>query len=123
MVLNGKKVPHLTESVPFLWTGKRNGQIPAGYTGNGQPVAILDTGIRTDHPAFLALRAATGGIPAKAFLSHTEFEDGNRLKPNHCFADNSATSEDMQGHGTHVAGIVASRAGKKLNQADWTGYK
>jgi subtilisin family serine protease len=36
----------------------------------------------------------------------------------HCFADNASSAEDLDGHGTHVAGIVASRGESVL----WSNY-
>jgi len=57
----------------------------AGNTGQGVPVAILDTGIDTSHPEF------TGRI-AKC---HNEFDGKN-------------TCLDENNHGTHVAGILGA---------------
>jgi uncharacterized protein (TIGR03437 family) len=68
----------------------------AGYTGAGQSVGVLDSGIRTSHPAFSGRR-----IVSKVFL------DAGQRDP--CFADDASTVEDKLGHGTHVAGIVASQ--------------
>ncbi len=67
---------------------------PGNSTGAGILVAIVDTGIDLDHPEF-AGRIASGGA---------------------CFGGSSACSgpaaqgDDNQGHGTHVAGIVAAAA-------------
>jgi serine protease AprX len=68
----------------------------AGFTGAGESVAILDTGLKQEHPAF-------AGVPVvnKSFLTN-----GSR---NSCFGDAANSTTDLQGHGTHVAGIVASR--------------
>ena len=52
-----------------------------GYTGSGITVAVLDTGIDTDHPEI-----ADSIVGGKGF--------------------GYATSEDDHGHGTHVAGII-----------------
>lgn len=67
---------------------------PGNSTGAGVLVAIVDTGIDLDHPEF-AGRIAAGGA---------------------CFGGTTACSgaaaqgDDNHGHGTHVAGIVASAA-------------
>lgn len=67
--------------------------LPAGYlriganavstTGNGIGVAIVDTGVDLDHPDI------AGNLAASCFTSYTSCDDDN-------------------GHGTHVAGIVAA---------------
>jgi subtilisin family serine protease len=54
-----------------------------GYTGKGIKVAILDTGIDEDHEMF-----------------------GDRVVESAAFTNEDHT-DDRQGHGTHVAGIVA----------------
>ena len=68
----------------------------AGYTGAGESVAVMDTGVRTSHPAFSGLN-----LVSKVFLDYG--------KQDPCFGDDATSPEDKQGHGTHVAGIVASR--------------
>jgi uncharacterized protein (TIGR03437 family) len=79
-------VPSL--GAPVFWA--------AGYTGAGESVAVMDTGVRTSHPAFSGLN-----IVSKVFLDYD--------KQDPCFGDDATSPEDKQGHGTHVAGIVASR--------------
>jgi subtilisin family serine protease/pimeloyl-ACP methyl ester carboxylesterase len=56
--------------------------------------AVLDTGVRSDHPHF----AATGRIAA--IWDCTEPGPPQRL----------ATDDDRDGHGSHVAGIIAGRS-------------
>jgi uncharacterized protein (TIGR03437 family) len=56
----------------------------------------MDTGVRTNHPAFSGLN-----IVSKVFLDNGKLD--------RCFDDDAASPEDKHGHGTHVAGIVASR--------------
>jgi subtilisin family serine protease len=92
---------HLATSVPALeaptfWSN--------GYTGQGQSVAVFDSGVRTNHPAF-----AGKTIISQVFLS------SGVLDP--CFGDNAASAEDQQGHGTHVAGIVMSQG-----SSGWLNY-
>lgn len=57
----------------------------AGYTGKGVKVAVVDTGVCAEHPE---LRGAV--VESKSFVPGEE-------------------EGDFDGHGTHVAGIVASR--------------
>lgn len=60
-----------------------------GYTGKGSTVAILDTGIDTDHAEF-----ADSIVGAECFtgMCNAGYE----------------TIEDLHGHGTHVAGIAVA---------------
>jgi len=87
----------------FAWT--------AGYTGIGQAVAILDTGVDTNHPNF------AGKIVAEAC-----FSTGSGVATSLCPAGQNPNGADFQigpgagencsgisscDHGTHVAGIAA----------------
>jgi thermitase len=66
--------------------------LPAGRDGAGQTIAIVDTGIDTDHPEF------AGRIdPGARFIADNESD-----------VPDSADVEDDYGHGTHVAGIAAA---------------
>lgn len=67
-----------------------------GRTGNGASVALIDTGVRTNHPAFVGRN-----IVNQTFLTY------GSLSP--CFDDDASTAEDSQGHGTHLAGILMSQ--------------
>ncbi|WP_338449571.1 S8 family serine peptidase [Niallia oryzisoli] len=55
-----------------------------GYTGKGVKIGILDTGVRVDHPD---LRIAGGAV----------------------FVQGAASYNDDNGHGSHVAGIIAAQ--------------
>jgi subtilisin len=80
----------------------------AGFTGAGQAIAILDTGVDTAHP-FLA-----GRVVAEACFSTTSATstslcpDGASMST----APGSGSSCPLAGceHGTHVAGIAAGKA-------------
>ena len=63
-----------------------------GYSGSGASIAVIDTGIDRNHPALSAHNIqekqclyVTGGLPY------------------------DTTTDDINGHGTHIAGIVGSR--------------
>ncbi len=66
---------------PEVWNG---GSIFPGTTGGGTTVAVIDTGVDLDHP---------------------EFE--GRIVAGYDFVDNDSIADDGDGHGTHVAGIIA----------------
>ncbi|WP_195913974.1 S8 family serine peptidase [Planomicrobium sp. YIM 101495] len=70
---------------------KATPQHTAPYTGKGVRVAVLDTGIATDHPD---LKLA-GGVCTAAVCA-----DG-------------IPYDDNEGHGTHVAGIIAAQKNNK----------
>jgi subtilisin family serine protease len=85
---DGEGHAQLDQSVPFIGAD----QVHAlGVTGADQTVAVLDTGIDTDHPD-LADDIAAGGWH---FLSQG--------------ANQGAGAEDDNGHGTNVSGIITSK--------------
>ncbi|MCK5415151.1 MAG: S8 family peptidase [Thermoplasmata archaeon] len=67
-------------------------------TGSSVSVAVLDTGIDTDHPELSAVYA--GGY---------DFVNGDYMP------------EDDNGHGTHVAGVIAAQMDYQLDDADQQG--
>jgi subtilisin family serine protease len=74
-----------------------------GANGNGVLVAILDTGIAFDHPAFAGHLALPG------------IEDDVSISPGaeraeHVDSDHDGVLDGALGHGTHVAGIVLAVA-------------
>ena len=69
-------------NVPEVWNGTSSF---SGTKGTGSTIAVIDTGVDLDHPEF------TGRITA-----------------GYDFVDNDSIADDGDGHGTHVAGIVAS---------------
>lgn len=64
-----------------------------GYNGSAMDAAVIDTGIDGTHPALQVDYARV-------------FHDTG--EHNILYADNSSNPDDLQGHGTHVAGIIAS---------------
>ena len=71
-----------------------------GDLGQGVTVAYLDTGI---DPTFLGLRA-TLGFGANRFLAYYDVPSGQLYDRHHLLQ----SPRDPNGHGTHVAGIVAN---------------
>jgi subtilisin family serine protease len=76
-----------------------------GRTGKGVRIAILDTGIRVDHPSLDHLRdgdQANGELVAfRDFLGTAQGVDA---------------AFDDQGHGTHVAGIISARGASTVDK-------
>jgi subtilisin family serine protease len=85
--LNGEVRMNLNVSVPFINADLVQNNL--GVTGAGVTIAVLDTGIDTDHADFVGNIAAG----AQHFL-----DDGGDVGPG---------AEDDQGHGTNVSGIIA----------------
>ena len=78
----------------------------AGYSGVGQAVAILDSGVQRDHPFF------TGRVVGEACFSTTSGSNGTiTICPNgqssQQGAGAAAPCANVCSHGTHVAGIAA----------------
>jgi len=85
-----------------------------GIHGEGQVVAVLDTGIDPDM-CYFRHSAAAGNLPATNVCSGgTAIDPAQRkvlavdfLSPGECSGGIGATEWDTQNHGTHVAGTVA----------------
>jgi subtilisin family serine protease len=100
--LVGRVQLHLAESVPLVngtgvWAVQVGG---VNLTGAGQSVCVIDTGVDYTHPNL-------GGCTQEDFLA------GNcgKVPYGYDFYDDDADPMDGDGHGTHVAGIVASDHG------------
>jgi len=79
----------------------------AGLTGSGIHVAVVDTGVDTDHPVFPA-----GTIVDQACFCNDDGITGNGVGccPNGGESDfGPGAAEDDHGHGSNVAGIVLAR--------------
>jgi len=97
---------------PAAWNGSVTG-IPA--KGEGMLVAIIDTGIRSNHPSFAEVSPSDGyqhinPLGNNVFLGHcatTPEFCNNKLIGAYNFAEGIDTPEDDEGHGTHVASTAA----------------
>jgi len=76
-----------------VWSGL--GKVPA-LSGRGVTVAVIDSGIDTRHDAL-----------ARRVIATRDFTGGD--------------GRDLFGHGTHVAAIIAGRAGRTADTSDYRG--
>ncbi len=84
-----RKTIHLSQEDFVLDATQSSGVINAGYTGNGIGVAIIDSGIRVNHPDLQNLSTgASRVVYSQSFIPGLD-------------------ASDQYGHGTHVAGIIA----------------
>ncbi len=77
----------VNDSGPFIGTSMPH---QSGYDGSGITISIIDTGIELNHP---------------------DFDD--KIIGGYDFIDDDETPEDANGHGTQVAGIIASNGDLK----------
>lgn len=103
-----------------------------GYDGSGTVIAVIDTGLDLDHPAFdadleestLALRDDDVAAVLEELHAYSQYENlaaedvfhGEKVPFAFNYADHSldvSHSKDNEGdHGTHVAGIAAAATGE-----------
>ncbi|MCL6553865.1 MAG: S8 family serine peptidase [Firmicutes bacterium] len=73
---------------PTFWTN--------GFDGGMWDAAVVDTGMDAGHPAF-------AGKTISSLVCHAT------AQTDPTYADDPSTGDDLQGHGTHVGGIVMSQ--------------
>ncbi|MEU1074765.1 MULTISPECIES: S8 family serine peptidase [unclassified Streptomyces] len=81
-------------NAPQVW--RRKDPAGKGADGHGVTVAVLDSGVDYTHPDL------GGG-----------FGEGHKVVAGYDFANGDTDPMDDNGHGTHVAGIIAGRAAQK----------
>ncbi|WP_165977813.1 S8 family peptidase [Nonomuraea diastatica] len=109
--------PSLVESIPLIGADRAHKR---GFNGKGTAVAILDSGIDTDHPAFggrivaqacfSAADPADGSTPLCANGSQFQIGGGAAdAESTACMKDAPQPQYGLCYHGTHVAGIAAGQ--------------
>ncbi|WP_165974870.1 S8 family peptidase [Nonomuraea deserti] len=109
--------PSLVESIPLIGADRAHRR---GFNGKGTAVAILDSGIDNDHPAFgdrivaqacfSAADPADGSAPLCANGSQFQIGDGAaNAESAACMKDAPQPQYGLCYHGTHVAGIAAGQ--------------
>ena len=85
----------------------------AGFTGDGQTVVILDTGVDTSHAAFTGrvVREACFSSTSQVNQSETLCPNGQESQIGSGSGVNCPSNVDGCDHGTHVAGIAAGDLG------------
>ena len=79
----------------------------AGYTGQGVTVAVIDTGVDLDHPDLVGSLFVNPGEIAGNGID----DDQNGYVDDvhgYDFAQRDSNPDDVNGHGTHVAGTIAA---------------
>lgn len=110
-------------SLALSLSGAKVAQNSLGLTGAGVKVAIIDSGVDVDHPAFggTGVRGTTPFPNARIYAGHDfvgdAFEGSNAVAPDNDPRDCPATgtsptgAQAAGGHGTHVAGIIGANGG------------
>ncbi len=97
---------------PAAWNGTATGALARG---EGMLVAIIDTGIRPDHPSFAEVSSTDGYVHINplgdgVFKGYCETNAGfcnNKLIGAYNFVTDLTTPDDESQHGTHVASTAA----------------
>ena len=113
--------PTMTESVPFIGADKTWAEL--GYQGEGTVVAVVDTGLFTEHEAFeiqpsspriskadITNVLATADLSAKKYgaITADDVFISNKIPFVFDYADKDNNVSGGDDHGTHVAGTVAA---------------
>jgi len=85
---------HVSDTLSALWSGIQPAELWEGRTGRGVRVAVVDSGIDTEHPALKG--KVKGSVQATPEGGQINFPP--------------STTGDQAGHGTACAGIITSIA-------------
>jgi subtilisin len=106
--------PTITESVPVVGAP---GGIANGFSGNGQTIAVLDTGVDKNHDYFAGGKVVSEACYSTNMGTNPDFDSSQSICPGgvqESTAPDSGLNCDTSQiavcwHGTHVAGIAAGR--------------
>ncbi len=101
---------YFTENQGYIWVGA---DIVWTNTTPSANVCEIDTGIDSTHPDLTAVAAVAKGKKKKK----VRYVTVSRVLPGYDFVDADAVAEDQNGHGTHVAGIIAAASDNSLGIA------
>ena len=117
-ISNTYNVPELMEAEGDLITSgellNSDAANAEGYTGKGIFAAVLDTGLKVDHEAFIGEKVQGAVITAETIAAMTGLNARGDLYKNakvafaYDYAEGDDDVADKEGHGTHVAGTVAA---------------
>ena len=85
-------------------TGARAAQLTYGYTGAGVGVAVIDSGVTNWHD----------DLTQPIYSSAVRVKNGQRVPAFVDFVNGRTAPYDDNGHGTHVAGIIAGNGADSL---------
>ncbi|MGV6808305.1 MAG: S8 family peptidase [bacterium] len=99
---NKQNFINLMNSTPLMNADDAQNQ---GFSGSGQTIAILDSGVDIDHP-FLSGRVVAGACFSKNLCPNGVSSSTTLNSGNHC---STTRINEQCNHGTHVAGIAAGK--------------
>ena len=115
---NTYNVPELQEAEGELITSgelmNSDAANDEGFTGKGIFAAVLDTGLKVDHEAFVGEKVQGAVITAETIAALSGLTAQGDLYKNakvafvYDYADEDDDVTDTEGHGTHVAGTIAA---------------
>jgi subtilisin family serine protease len=121
----------------YLWGLENRGQNVAGTTGAvdadtdgaealdraagsaAVAVAVIDTGVALDHPDLAGAGSVNAGEAGALGANGVDDDADGFVDDSHGwdFVDDDNRPDDLNGHGTHVSGTIAARAGNTLGIA------
>jgi len=101
--------PNLQDAIPLIDADNAHS---SGYKGEGQVVAVLDTGSQTNHP-FLSGKVVSGACYSSNGSGYSSLCPGGATSSTTIASSTNCNLNYSSGcaHGTHVAGIAVGKSG------------